>query len=524
VRAVHPDPAADAGFVGRGTEMTELLALLAPHHSHPGADSGAAPANAAAAGGVVVSVVAGAPGVGKTALAQAAARAAVARGWFPGGVVTVDLHGYDPDPAQVVWPTQLYPGLLRALGVAGEQILPEESAQATVYHQVLDQLTGAGQPVLLVLDNVGDPDQVAAVLPHGTSGHRVLITSRDSMARLPGARLFDLHILDPDAAVHLLDTGLGRRDPADGRVAEDRVVAGRLVELCGRLPLAVQVVAALLADEPDRPLTGMVADLADEQHRLAGLVYDGRWAVRAAFDLSHRRLQPATAELFALLAAVPGPDVGLAVAAAVADRDQPATRAGLQALCRAHLLDHQPATGSGQPGPGPGEGPRWRMHDLIRLYAAEHLTPDQHTAGFTRVLTHYRHTADLAQRRFTALPADRDRVPAGFATPHEATAWVVQERAGLVAATVRAADTHPADTTALAADLAPILDRARLLADWVTIASAAVKAAEHPRPRLRRRSMGPPRGRPGRGAAVRRGDHRPPAGRGHLSGGRGPPR
>lgn len=269
VRAVRPDPAADAGFVGRATEMTELLTLLAPH---PGTDSGTAPANAnananAAGGVVVVSAVAGAPGVGKTALAHAAARAAVTRGWFPGGAVTVDLHGYDPDPAQVVWPTQLYPGLLRALGVSGEQIPPEETGQATVYHQVLDQLAEAGRAVLVVLDNVGDPDQVAALLPHATGGHRALVTSRDSMARLLGARLLDLHVLDPDAAVHLLDTGLRRRDPADRRVTGDPGAAGQLVELCGRLPLAVQIVAALLADEPDRPLTGMVADLTDEQHR-----------------------------------------------------------------------------------------------------------------------------------------------------------------------------------------------------------------------------------------------------------------
>ena len=49
--------------------------------------------------------------MGKTALAQAAARTAVARSWFPGGAVTVDLHGYDPDPAAVAWPAQLYAGL-----------------------------------------------------------------------------------------------------------------------------------------------------------------------------------------------------------------------------------------------------------------------------------------------------------------------------------------------------------------------------------------------------------------------------
>ena len=484
VLVVRPDPAADAGFVGRAAELGQLLHLLAPDTAAvpPGnrtASSGAAgPAESGVevgvggAGGasvVVVSAVAGAPGVGKTALAQAAARAAVTAGWFPGGAVTVNLHGYDPDPTQVVWPAQLYPGLLRTLGVPGENIPPTELEQATVYHQVLDQYTAVGRAVLVVLDNVGDPDQVATVLPRGDSPHRVLITSRDSMARLGRARLFDLPVLRPDGAVHLLAAGLRGRDSADGRVAADPGAATRLVALCGWLPLAVQIVAALLADEPNRLLTAMVADLSDEQQRLHRLDYDRGWAVRAAFDLSHRRLTPPTAALFALLGAVPGPDVGLAVAAAVADRDEPCTRAGLRALCRAHLLDQQPAQQE-------GEGPRWRMHDLIRLYAAEHLTPDQHTAGFARILAHYRHTADLAQRRFTALPADLDQVPAGFATPQQAVAWVSAERAGLVACTGHAAGTHPDDTVQLAADLAPILARARLLADWVTIASTAVNA------------------------------------------------
>jgi tetratricopeptide (TPR) repeat protein len=118
------------------------------------------------------------------------------------------------------------------------------------------------------------------------------------------------------------------------------------------------------------------------------------------------------------------------------------------------------------------------MHDLIRLYAAEHLTPDKRIVGFDRVLAHYQHTAELAERRFTTLPADEDRVPAGFATPQDAMAWVLAERAGLVACIVRAATTHPDDAVRLATDLAPFLLRARLLADGVTVASTAVNAAD----------------------------------------------
>jgi hypothetical protein len=72
VVAVRPDPVADAGFVGRGDELAELLGLLAPHDANAGAMTGAGPG--AGAAGVVVSAVAGAPGVGKTALAQLSAR------------------------------------------------------------------------------------------------------------------------------------------------------------------------------------------------------------------------------------------------------------------------------------------------------------------------------------------------------------------------------------------------------------------------------------------------------------------
>jgi hypothetical protein len=49
---------------------------------------------------VVVSAVAGLAGVGKTALAVHAGHAARAEGWFPGGVLFIDMHGYDETPVQ----------------------------------------------------------------------------------------------------------------------------------------------------------------------------------------------------------------------------------------------------------------------------------------------------------------------------------------------------------------------------------------------------------------------------------------
>ena len=48
----------------------------------------------------------------------------------------------------------------------------------------------------------------------------------------------------------------------------------RLTELCDHLPLALQIVAALLADEPDRPIVELVDELASEEDRLNSLDYD----------------------------------------------------------------------------------------------------------------------------------------------------------------------------------------------------------------------------------------------------------
>src|ERR1700722_4000260 len=65
-----------ASFTGRLGELALISGLLDP---------------AAQSGAVIVSAVAGLAGVGKTALAVTAGHAALRRGWFPGGVLFIDL-------------------------------------------------------------------------------------------------------------------------------------------------------------------------------------------------------------------------------------------------------------------------------------------------------------------------------------------------------------------------------------------------------------------------------------------------
>ncbi|MCE0446202.1 ATP-binding protein [Streptomyces tricolor] len=99
-----PPPA--AGFTGRDEELGRLRAALDP--------SGAGGEQA-----VLVTAVSGLGGIGKTALAVRAAYAAREEGWFPGGVLFLDLHGYDDAP---VTADQALQSLLRALGVEPEHI------------------------------------------------------------------------------------------------------------------------------------------------------------------------------------------------------------------------------------------------------------------------------------------------------------------------------------------------------------------------------------------------------------------
>lgn len=107
-----------AGFTGRDAELAMMTGLLNP----------AAPPTA------VVSAVTGLAGVGKTALAIQAGHAARQRGWFTGGVLFIDLHGYDEAPVE---PGQALDALLRALGVAAEHIPSEDEARAGLYRSVL---------------------------------------------------------------------------------------------------------------------------------------------------------------------------------------------------------------------------------------------------------------------------------------------------------------------------------------------------------------------------------------------------
>ncbi len=441
-----------SAFVARQDEVAALQGVLDPSVADPGP--------------VVLS---GLPGVGKTALAWQVARAAVGRGWFAGGAVFVDLHGFDPKAR--IEPGLVFAPMLHALGVASRDVPPTVAEQAAAYHQVLAALAQQHRPVLLVLDNASEAGQVAPLLPGGRT-HRVLVTSHRSLGALQGAHLVEVTVLDPSRAVALLEGALQRQSPGDRRLREDPALAGALAALCGYLPLALQIVAALLAEEPGRPVAELVAELAEVGARLEALAYEDV-TVRATFDLSYRDLPEDQARLFRLLSAAPGPDVSTEVAAVVADQPASRVRRGLAGLARAHLIQRGTIAN------------RWQMNGLIRLYAAEqadlHAEQDQRDAAITRVLDHYLTNAQAAVPPAADCPMlalAAGEVVKRFADRDQARAWLQAERPNLVAAVALAAAASQFETvTQLSSHLCEFLFRHRYLDDWLSTAEIAVRAA-----------------------------------------------
>src|SRR6516164_6480280 len=182
-------PTAVPHFTGRARELEFLDRTL------DDADRGAA--------GVVIAVLGGTAGVGKTALALHWAHRVAER--FGDGQLYANLRGFDPaglpaDPADVLR------GFLDALQVHPERVPADTEGLAALYRSLL-----AGRKMLVLLDNAADVAQVRPLLP-ASPDCLVIVTSRRELSALAaheGAWLLRLDVLTAIEANELLVTRLG---------------------------------------------------------------------------------------------------------------------------------------------------------------------------------------------------------------------------------------------------------------------------------------------------------------------------
>jgi tetratricopeptide (TPR) repeat protein len=362
-------------------------------------------------------VLVGPPGVGKTAFALHWAHRV--HGRYDGGQFYADLGG----PGRPVALEDVFGRFLRALGVAPQRVPVDADEQATMFRSLT-----AGRRMLVLLDNVASAEQVRALLPASASSVTVA-TSRSRLASLisDGAKFVAVDRLGGWDGVELLAQAVGQ-----ARVRAEPGPARELVSLCGGLPIALCVAAARLVSRPKWTVEKVVADLVDEQRRLARLSFGDDLSVKAVFDVSYQALSPPAARLYRLLGLHPGPDFGAGVAAAVLSTSKAEAEELVDELLTANLLEEV-------------EEDRCRFHDLIRLHAIElaqnEESTDDRDLGVRRMLDWYLDSATQAGQVVTphrrGLRRDIEHIPfeqAHFASHAEALDWLDRERANLLAA------------------------------------------------------------------------------------------
>lgn len=375
-------PTRPGGFTGRSGELVTIEAAAAGSNERRAV------------------WISGTPGVGKTGLAVEAAHRLRHR--FPDGQLLVGLNGFTPNVAPMSV-SEALTQLLTELGIPPEQIPDTEGRKATLYQTQL-----YGTKTLVVLDNAASPEQIRPLLPE----------ARDCFAIVTSRRMGE-----PDISEHVRLSPMPRDDAealfltlTGPRVrGRSKAVAG-LVKRCGYLPVSITVAAALLRKH----------DRWSLEHLLGLMDDSGSWQEgTAAIHTSYQQLDDQQQRLFRLFGHLPGPDVDLIGATALAGHDVATTRKLLYDLHEVCLLEEVAPD-------------RYQMLDSIKEFAATDGPPAD---ALTRLLDFYLVT--LADAVSVAHPFDRLALPSAeresphglsFTTEGEALTWITAERDNLMAA------------------------------------------------------------------------------------------
>jgi len=397
-------------------------------------------------------------GVGKSALAIHVAHRLTPQ--FPDAQLYVDLRGQSEFPLE---PQAVLIQFLQALTGRDESQLPTDlDGLAGQYRSVL-----SNQKALIVLDNARDKLQIQPLLP-GSASCGVIVTSRQPLGTLPGAQLLKLEAMSPQEGLDYLKQQLGL-----GRVQAELAAAQEIVDLCGRLPLALAIAGGALKEETTWTLTDYRARLRDEQRRLERLQLDDL-DLRASFNLSYARLAETEQQLFAAAGCLPGVDFGEAVAAAVMEWETETTQETLRRLVRVRVLE--------------GVEGRYQFHDLMRLFAREQLGTTEQKTTLGRALDWYCENADFWENGLNSVRCrqlaekwaeESEHSPEEWeqALPQMALDWFEAEQGNWVAVVQQLQRLERKDgAVVLAANLAPFFGLRSHWGDWVTTTHEIAKA------------------------------------------------
>lgn len=379
-------PAAAGRFIGREQELRALDDLVQ--------ETGMLP----------VAVVHGPPGVGKTTLALRWGH--LHRDSFPDGQLFADLRGHsaDGEPAS---PDEVLEEFLVSLGLPPSEVPATTDERAALFRSMM-----AGRRMLVMLDSAASSAQVRLLLP-GSPGSAVIVTTRTMLSGLAvryGASQVRVPPFEPDDAMNLLRAAVGSE-----RVDAEAEAAHNVLAHCGRLPLAVALVAERLAAHP-LTLTDLETELTEERQRLTALTADDEDTnVRAVFSWSYRALPAEAARMFRLLGLHPGRHISVSAAAELTETSTAEARNLLRVLAGSHLIEESTRQ-------------RFFFHDLLRVYAIERARSEEQKTtrddARRRELIWYTQTAEEADRLLAPYNHENQSGQTGvFRTYEEALDW-----------------------------------------------------------------------------------------------------
>jgi DNA-binding SARP family transcriptional activator/tetratricopeptide (TPR) repeat protein len=439
-------------FAGRVPELSQVSKMLSLDGEFPI---------------VAICAIDGMAGIGKTTFAIHWAHRVAKH--FGDGQLYLNLRGFDSSAAAMA-PAEALRTLLYSLGIPAGHIPADLDSRAGLYRSVL-----ARKRVLIVLDNARDVEQIRPLLPAGP-GCLVIATSRNPLAGLAmteGARLLTLNLPSVSTAIQTLERRLG----ADRAAAEPEAVA-EIIDLCGRLPLALAIVSTRAAAHPGFTLASIAADLRRTQGRLdafgaAGVAADAR----TVFSWSYHHLSRPACRVFRLLSLQPATDITAAAAASLLGvSPEEASRLLTELTNTALITEHQPG--------------RYCFHDLIRAYATELSeridTDKDRYRALARLLHHYLHSSYTAQVKLkphrepiTPGPPRPGVTPEQFSDHESAMSWFTAERQVLnasVSLAARADFGFPAWQLALT--MQQLYQWRGFFHDWKHSMETALQAAE----------------------------------------------
>ncbi|WP_433871277.1 NB-ARC domain-containing protein [Saccharopolyspora sp. CA-218241] len=349
-------------------------------------------------------VISGIGGVGKTALAAHWGNAVRER--FPGGDVfcprEVSRLGLDAVVRRCLWSL-------------GERDVPDDPGTALA----LFRSRTARDPVLVVVDDAADP---AEFLDLRTGSGMVLVTTNERAEELIGDGVVPVALellAHEDALEYLRRCGV--------EVDEEPAAVAELIRLCGRLPLALRVVAGRLNHRRRRQVQRLVEELAEERTRLDRMVLRKEPVVRVALDFVFDDLPEAESELYQVLGLFPGEDFcpeAVAVLAELTVRDATDRLDDLHDIGLLTQDDRQ----------------QYRFHALIRAHAQAHaalLSADHRADALRRLVDWYRLHGAYCDRKVMEPSrlriADDDVSGENPYTEVTALEWLERERLNLLA-------------------------------------------------------------------------------------------